>query len=87
MMLYSTLGKIVMSIRGVPGFPSLVALPDGDHPKCNSAEAEDDCYDDLREGGGRGRLHNIVSLARNLDEAPIDGRVRVRGHGLRKAEL
>lgn len=76
-----------MSICGMPNFPSLVALPDSDHSNCKSAEAEDDRYDDLREGGGRGRFDSVVFLARDLNEAPIDGRVRVRGHGLREAEL
>ena len=76
-----------MSICGMPNLPSLVALPDGDHPNCKSAEAEDNGYDDLREGRRRGRVDSVVSLARNLNEAPIDGWVRVRGHDRRKAEL
>ena len=76
-----------MSIFGRQNLPSLVALPDGDHPNCKSGEAEDNPHDDLREGGGRGRLDRVVSLARSLNEAPIDGSVRVRSHSLSKAEL
>ena len=65
----------------MPNLPSLMALPDGDHPNRKSAEAEHNRYDDLREGRGSGRVDSVVSLSRNLNETPIDGWVRVRGHG------